>query len=254
MLANPTYRGDRAGKGNMVYEALVSSELWHQANLAVKSRAPQKRGTVTREAALVRPYCGACWGILREGAANQVKAEDGTITLVPSGKSPMYREVKVRGEKEYSYYGCRGHGPAKKSCGAPVIPQAVLDKAVNEMMSSNTQPHTVFEYIPGDDNAETIAKLNDAIALAGREMDYTKVAELAAEAERVRNLPHRRGRTERRETGITVGKNWERLTEAEKRDELLKWQVIASPEGVKILGPWHGEGRSIIGAMIEGEA
>jgi hypothetical protein len=122
-------------------------------------------------------------------------------------------------------------------------------------MSADTRQHWVLEYIPGDDNAEKLAKLNDQIALAGRNMDYAKVAELAAEAEQIRQQPHRKGRAERRDTGMTVGKHWESLDLAGKREELLKWEVIAWPDHVKIVGPWHDDpGRTIIGDMIDGEA
>lgn len=252
LIVSPTYKGDRKGKGNMVYEPLVSAELWQVANTALKARQAGFQSGERLVTALAKPYCGNCWGVLRDGAAKNVRQPDGTFKLVPTGKSPMYRNTSYKFGKRYTYYICTGSGPAKKSCGAPAIPEAELDKAIDKIMSNDKRPHWVLDYIPGDDNAETIARLNDAIALAGREMNYTKVAELAAEAEQVRNLPHRRGRTERRDTGITVGKNWERLGPDEKREELLKWNIVAWPDHVKILGPWHGDSQTLIGAMIEG--
>lgn len=247
LIVSPTYKGDRKGKGNMVYESLVSAELWQVANTALKTRQTGFKTGERLVAALVKPYCGACWGILRDGAAKNVKQPDGTIKLVPTGKSPMYRHTSYKYGRCYTYYICSGSGPAKQSCGAPAILESELDNAVNKIMSSDTRPHTVLDYIPGDDNAETIARLNDAIALAGREMNYTKVAELAAEAERVRQQPHRRGHAERRETGLTVGKNWDALNLAERREELSKWTVLAWPGSVRILGPWHDDGGTVIG-------
>ena len=38
LIVSPTYKGDRKGKGNMVYEPLVSAELWQVANTALKAR------------------------------------------------------------------------------------------------------------------------------------------------------------------------------------------------------------------------
>jgi DNA invertase Pin-like site-specific DNA recombinase len=251
LIASPTYKGDRRGKGNLEYEVLVTAELWAQANLALQSRVIRGRSTVKSEPALLKPYCGACWGVLRDGAALNVKQADGTVKLTPTGKSPMYRRVKIYNGKRYTYYGCHGHGPACKTCGAPNIPEAALDKAVDEIMAADKRLHWVLEYIPGDDKAEKLAKLNDAIALAGRSGDYTKVAELAAEAERIRQQRHRKGRTERRDTGMTVGAHWQTLNLVEKREELAKWTVVAWPDKVKVLGSWNDDG-TVIGAVIGG--
>lgn len=255
LIANPSYKGDRRGRGNMEYEALVSAELWGQANTALQGRDHGGgRGPINGEPAFAKPYCGECWGVLRDGAALNVQGDDGIVRLTPTGKSPMYRTSKFYNGKRYTYYTCRGHGPASKGCGARNIPEATLDQAIDKTMAADTRIHWVFEFVPGDDNAERLAKLNDAIALAGREMDYTRVAQLAAEAEELRKQPHRRGRTEKRYTGMTVGQNWQTLTPAEKREELLKWEVIAWPDHVKIVGPWHDDpGRTVIGDMIEAE-
>jgi DNA invertase Pin-like site-specific DNA recombinase len=251
LIASPTYKGDRRGKGNLEYETLVTAELWAQANLALKSRVIRGRSTVKSEPVLLKPYCGACWGVLRDGAALNVKQPDGTVKLTPTGRSPMYRRVKLYKGKRYTYYGCCGHGPANRTCGAPGIPEAVLDQAVDEIMAADQRPHFVLEFIPGDDKAEKLAKINDAIALAGHSSDYSKVAELAAEAEQIRQEPHRRGRTERRATGMTVGEHWQGLNLTEKREELMKWTVVAWPDKVRVLGQWHDSGTTV-GAIIRG--
>jgi Recombinase len=205
LIASPTYKGDRRGKGSLKYEVLVTAELWTQANQALKSRVIRGRSTVKSEPVLLKPYCGECWGIPRDGAALNVKQVDGTVKLTPTGKSPMYRRVKIHKGKRYTYYGCHGHGPACRTCGAPGIPEAMLDAAVDAIMAADKRPHWVLEFVPGDDNAEKLAKINDAIALAGQTGDYAKVSELAAEAQLIRDQPHRKGRTERRLTGKTVG-------------------------------------------------
>jgi hypothetical protein len=247
VIHNATYCGNRPGKGNMEYEPLVSAELWQQANLAVKSRFRQGRKTLKREPALVKPVCGSCYGIVREGA--------------PSGQSPMYVVNHTKGEYVYYHYVCKGHGPHRKSCGGPVIRQAALEEAVDTIMAADTRPHWALEYVPGDDNAEKLARLNDAIALAGRSGDYTKVAELAAEAEAVRQQPHRKGRTEKRYTGLTVGQHWASLDRAGKREELLKWEVVAWRDQVALIPltergarPLRDEPGTIIGDIIAGGA
>ena len=240
VIANPTYCGNRPSKGNMVYEALVTSEVWQQANMAVDSRNKQGRSTIKWEAALVKPLCGQCYGVKREGA--------------PSGESPMYLNHDAKRGYDYHLYACKGHGRARRSCGAKTIPAATLDQAVNEIMAADGRPHWTLEYIPGDDNAEKLARLNDAIALAGRDGDYAKVAQLAAEAEQIRQQPHRKGRTERRETTLTVGQHWQTLSLTEKREELLKWTVIALPDKVRVLGPWRDDEGTVIGDMIAADS
>ena len=240
IILNPTYCGNRPRKGNMVYEALVPVETWQQANLAVESRIKAGRGATVKEPALAKPKCGNCLGKKREGA--------------PSGESPMYLNHDSQRGYDYHYYACRGHGRARRSCGAKTIPAGTLDAAIDAIMSADKRPHWATEYVPGDDNAEKLAKLNDAIAIAGRASDYVRVAELAAEAEEIRKQPHQKGRTERRPSGMTVGQHWETLDREGKREELLKWKVVASHDRVEIVGDWHDEPRrTVIGDMIEAD-
>jgi DNA invertase Pin-like site-specific DNA recombinase len=215
VIASTTYYGHMTGNPNMKFDALVSVELWKQANLAVTTRLKRGRGTVKLEPTLAKPYCAACWGVQREGA--------------PSGKSPMYRKMK----SGHAYYVCTGHGPGRKSCGGPSIKVHALDAAVDHVMSFEASPHLVREYVAGDDNAERRATINEKIRTAQEAGDYLLVAQLAQQAMEI-GPTVRKGSTELRESGQTIGQHWQTLTPAEKREELASWTVIAGLEAAKV--------------------
>lgn len=222
LIASPTYHGGRVGKGNMAYEALVSVELWQDANKAVQARTKTGRGTTKREPALARPICGACYGVQRDGA--------------PDGKSPMYRKSRAG----HDYYTCTGQGAARKSCGAKVIPCARLDAAVDAAMAKRSGPYYELEWIAGDDKAQQLADINEKIAAAAKEGRYDLIPALSVQAEELTAEPVRKARIEKRESGKTVGQHWQTLNTDGKRDELLKWEIIAHPDGrVSIEAPWQ---------------
>jgi DNA invertase Pin-like site-specific DNA recombinase len=222
IIASPTYHGGRVGKGNMDYEALVTAELWLEANKAVALRNKNGRGTTTREPALLRPICGACYGVKREGA--------------PSGKSPMYRTSRFG----HDYYACKGIGPARKSCGTKNIPVHLLDAAVDAAMAKRQGPHYELAWIAGDDKAEQLAGINEKIGAAAKEGRYDLIPELSAQAAEISAQAPRKARTVKRASGMTVGEHWATLDLAGKRDELLKWEIRAYPDGhVEIATPWQ---------------
>ncbi|MCW2929275.1 MAG: putative integrase/recombinase [Actinomycetia bacterium] len=212
LIARPTYHGGRRGKGQMDYEALVPVELWRQANMAIESRAKPGRGTTVKEPALLRPVCGACYGQERLGA--------------PSGISPMYRVSRYG----HDYYYCRGRGPARHSCGTRLIPMAKLDEAVGIVISSSSEPYREPVYIPGDDRAERLAAIQEKMAVASREGNFSLVADLVAEAREVESEPVRKARTEWVDTGRTIGQQWAALKSDRERREFLvtaKVRIIA---------------------------
>ncbi len=222
LIASPTYHGGRIGKGNMEYEALVTAELWLDANKAVQARTKTGRGTTTREPALARPVCGACYDVQRDGA--------------PDGRSPMYRKSRAG----HDYYTCTGQGAARKSCGAKVIPCDRLDAAIDDAMTRRTGPHYELEWIAGDDKAQLLAEINEKIAAAAKEGRYDLIPELSAQAEEINTKRVRKARVEKRDSGKTIGEHWQALDLAGKRDELLKWEVIAYPDGrVSVEAPWQ---------------
>jgi cytochrome c553 len=222
LIASPTYHGGRVGKGNMDYEALVTTELWLQANAAVKARTKTGRGTTTREPALARPVCGACHGVKRDGA--------------PDGTSPMYR--KSRGG--HDYYTCTGQGAARKSCGAKVIPCDRLDAAIDAAMARRSEPHYELVWLAGDDKAQQLVGINEKIAAAAKDGRYDLIPALSAQAEELTAQPVRKARTVKRKSGKTVGQHWQSLDLASQRDELVKWEIIAYQDGrVSVEAPWQ---------------
>jgi DNA invertase Pin-like site-specific DNA recombinase len=222
LIASPTYYGGRVGKGNMEYEALVSVELWQQANEAVKARIKRGRGTTEREPAMLRPICGACYGVERAGA--------------PNGKSPMYRRSRFG----HDYYVCSGQGPARKSCGTKNIPCDQLDAAVNRAMAKLQGPHYELAWIAGDDKAQRLADINEKIAATAKGGRYDLIPALSAEAADISSQPVRKARTVKRKSGMTEGQHWATLDLAGKRDELSAWEIIAYPDGeVTLAGPWE---------------
>jgi DNA invertase Pin-like site-specific DNA recombinase len=224
LIANPTYYGGRVGKGNMKYEALVTSELWQQANEAVKARTRIGRGTTTREPTLLKPLCGACYGLEREGA--------------PNGKSPMYRKSRFG----HDYYRCSGSGTARKSCGTKLIPVELLDAAIDAAMAKRAEPRYIESWVGGNGNAAKLEEINKEIMVATRDQRYAELAELSAKAAEIVSQSHsvKKAHKVKRPSGMTVGEHWATLDLAGKRDELVKWEVVAYPDGkVEIKTPWQ---------------
>jgi DNA invertase Pin-like site-specific DNA recombinase len=222
LIASPTYHGGRVGKGNMEYEALVTVELWQQANQAVEARIKHGRGTTKLDPTMLRPICGACYGVPREGA--------------PNGKSPMYRRSRFG----HNYYVCSGQGPARKSCGTKNIPCELLDAAVDTAMAMRQQPHYELVWIAGDDKAQQLADINEKIGAAAKGGRYDLIPELSAQAAEISSQRVRKARTVKRRSGKTVGQHWASLDLDGKREELLKWEVAAYPDGrVEIRAPWQ---------------
>jgi hypothetical protein len=239
ILSSTTYCGVMPGNPNLKFEALVSVELYRKAKLAIESRTRSGRGTVVREPAFLKPVCGDCYGVKREGA--------------PSGVSPMYRSTKVQRGREYTYYYCHGRGAARKSCGADLIPMPALDKAVDEIMSADSRPRIIPSYSAGDDNDEQRAIINEKIRAAQEAGDYLLVAQLAQEAMSI-GPSVRKASVGLVESGQTVGQHWQTLSAPEKREELLRWTVIAYPEGrVRVFFPVGEKDRTVIGDLIAEE-
>jgi DNA invertase Pin-like site-specific DNA recombinase len=209
LITNPTYKGERPNKGNMEYEALVSAELWADANAALVGRNKKAgRGPVKQEPLLVRPICGVCLGWKRDGC--------------PSGRSPMYRSPSYRRGKTYSYIGCFGHGPCRKACGAKFIPEADFNAALDKAMRGDTRPHWEEKYTPGNDTSEQLAKINAEIAQATQDRNYALVAKLGEQAQRIEDTQEVvKATIEIKNSGRAIGQHWASLTtDAERRDYL----------------------------------
>jgi DNA invertase Pin-like site-specific DNA recombinase len=209
IIVNPTYKGERSGKGNMQYEALVSAELWADANaaLAASNNSPGRR-PVDREPLLIEPVCAVCLGWKREGC--------------PSGRSPMYRKQAVRAGKTYSYIACSGHGPCRTSCGVKYMPEAAFIAALHKALLSDSRPHYEEKYTAGNDTSEQLAKINAEIAQATQDRNYALVAQLGQQAQAIEETQEViKATVEISNSGKTIGQHWASLTtDAERRDYL----------------------------------
>jgi DNA invertase Pin-like site-specific DNA recombinase len=202
LITNPAYMGTPRNSGTLEIEALVSPTEWQAANYSLENRSTWKgRSTAKYEKALLKPLCGKCM-------------------------SPMYR-VPLR----VFYYRCHSKGTGK-SCGAPMVPCRELDDMVMEMFSLDSSPHTEAVFIPGDDNANAIAKLNEQAAAAIRQANYIRATELMTEAQKLENAPKQQPRTEQQPTGKTKAEHFASLTLDEKRDYLTRYVIVAArPNG-----------------------
>jgi DNA invertase Pin-like site-specific DNA recombinase len=237
ILGNTVYHGLMTGNPNLEFEPLVKVGNYKRANAAILQRAHKVgRSTVKNEPPFVKPVCMDCYGQRREGA--------------PSGESPMYTWRRTDKWGTWAYYRCAGHGPARKSCGARQIPMNELDAQIDEMMANNTRPHETVLYVPGDDNDERRELITEKIKAATEVGDYELLIQLSREAMEI-GPSERKATTRTVETQISIGDHWKTLSPAEKRDELARWTVLASRDnGIKILGPWSGEGRTIIADIV----
>ena len=210
MIANPTYKGDRIGKGEMKYEALVSAGLWAQANLAVKDRIRGGRGAVKRPSTLLKPICGECYGVKRDGCQD--------------GRSPMYRVTRYEG---YEYYVCKGHGPQRKSCGAKVILCRELDALVTEFFMLDIAPHTTTVYHPAVDNDKAIEEISRQIRKADADGNDERIEELVSLRKGLKVLPITPAWKEEKPSGLTRAMYFASLDHEGKREMLAKVPMLA---------------------------
>lgn len=217
ILKNPTYMGMRPNSGAMEVEALVTAEEYQAAGEALKGRKRNTRGASKHERVMLIPMCGA------DGCAEKRQGDK-------TGFSPMYRIFSGPEGYKTAYYRCTGKGPQRKGCGAKLIKVTHLEETLDNAMSGDTRPYREPVFIPGDDNAERLAALNERIAIAARQGDYALIGELTAQAKVIESQPHRKSRTEMRDTGLTIAKKWESLKTRDERREFLvtaQVQVIA---------------------------
>lgn len=197
LISNPVYMGQPRNNPALEIEALVSPSEWQEANYSLRNRSTWKgRGTTKHPKALLKPLCARC-------------------------NSPMYRiPIKV------AYYRCHGNGTGK-SCGAPMVPCHEIDAQVTEAMLSDQSLRVATEFVPGDDNADELARLNERIAVAARAKDYVKVAELSGEALRLDEQPSRAARIVPKVTSTTVADHFASLDDDGKRAFLAEYQIVA---------------------------
>lgn len=206
IINNPAYMGMPRNNDTVDIEALVSPSEWQEATYALKGRSTwQGRGTTKHAKTLLTPLCGN-----PECMAKGDKP------------APMYRvPLKV------FYYRCNGHGDSK-SCGAPMIPCKDLDSAITEAMLSDESLRVITEFVPGDVNADELARVQEKIAAAAREKDFLKVAELSGEAIKLTEQPTRPAGLQPKKTNTTVAAYFASLdTEGRRRMLAEEYEIIA---------------------------
>ncbi len=212
IIKNPVYHGFPRNNGALEVESLVSPSEWQHANYAMNSRAHWRgRGTTKYEKPLLRPLCAHCFEA--------------------TGKaSPMYRiPLKVH------YYRCDSYEVG--GCHAPMIPCRDLDAAVIEVMLADESPMIDEVFIPGDDHADEIAKIQEQMNAAGRHGEWDKAMELAAQAAELSKLPSTPARWEACYTDKTVASHFAALDLEGRREFLRQYELIArrvtDEDGVK---------------------
>jgi DNA invertase Pin-like site-specific DNA recombinase len=210
IIKNKTYMGHRPNAGNLEVEAIISPTTWKQANAALAARYRPGRDATKREKALLKPFCAACYGEVREGCS--------------TGRSPMYRVYVGSGENRRAYYRCTGAGPQRKGCGAPMIPCEDLDSFVTAMASSNPNPHTDRVFIPGDDQADQIEALKLSLDSATNRAESNSIWD-AIEA--LETQPSVSAHWEDKETGQTEGDYFTGLDSKAQREYLARLQFTA---------------------------
>jgi hypothetical protein len=234
ILKNPTYMGLRPNSGAMEVEPLVTAAEFQAAGKALESRKRNTRGASKHEQVMLTPYCG------NPDCADKRQGDK-------TGLSPMYRIFSGPEGYKTAYYRCTGKGPLRKGCGTKLIKVTDLEECLDDAMLSDTRPYREPVFVPGDDNAERLAAINERIAVAARQGDYALIGELTAQAKVIDSQPHRKSRTELRDTGLTIGKKWESLTTRDERRAFLvtaRVQVVAwtLPDGTVTVLTNHGPG------------
>jgi site-specific DNA recombinase len=206
MIRNTSYRGEhRTASGKTVHKcpALVTGELWRDANAHLDGRPSNRRGQrndLTTGAAMLS-------GLVRCGNPECTAGPD----------SPMY---KIRA-RDGEFYRCAGRGAQRKGCGT-MVPLAAVDALMDEALSGLRRPVTWVITHPATGHQ---AELDD-VAQALRDLPLQDLDEdeedrqraaLRAERKRLMALPATPAWTERVETGETYGGKWQRSDAAERR-------------------------------------
>jgi DNA invertase Pin-like site-specific DNA recombinase len=202
MIKNPAYYGFPRNNGTLEVEALVSASEWQAANSAMRDRAAWRgREATVYEKPLLKPLCGHC--------------------QETTGKpSPMYR-IPLR----TFYYRCKRYETG--SCGSPMVPCEELDDLVTEAMLADQTPKLDEVFVPGDDHADEIAKIDEKMQAAMLAHDYEKVVELGKEAERLAALPSKPARWEFRYNDKTVSSHFAALDLQGRREFLTEYGIVA---------------------------
>lgn len=204
-------RKDSSGKTILKHDPIISRETWDRLQAMLDQKASRK-GVAPKQSAMLTSIavCSLCGG-------------------------PMYRigssyKLASGQTAKKEYYRCHGTDRDPSTCGL-MVSLTTLDAWVSDriMAAYGAVLMTETVVIPGEGYTEEIAELERDI----RELDLddpqydSRFASLRAERSRLKALPNRPTRTEKRETGKTIAQEWEALAEADRRPWMLgRFKVI----------------------------
>jgi DNA invertase Pin-like site-specific DNA recombinase len=217
LIRNPTYYGKRRNSGELAFEALVSVSTWQQAQAALASRVRTGRSTTVHDKVLVSPVCG-----------NPDCDATGT-----DHDSPMYRMSGGKPANRRAYFHCKGRGPQRRGCGAPVIPVEELEAAVCEAMQGDDSWHVERVFIAGDDIADRMAEQRERGAAAMRAGDFDAVQDAMAAVRELETAIHVDPHWAERETDKTVGQHFSGLDRDGQRAYLASYYLVRAYQPVK---------------------
>jgi hypothetical protein len=142
----------------------------------------------------------------------------------------MYR-IKTWGGYAYR---CTGAGPQRKGCGN-MIPVDDLDQRVTAaMLSLSGVDHMEQVFIPGDNRSDAILRLRLSGSEAFLKGDYAAANEAGRQAAEMESQPRVAPHWESRETGATVAERFTSLSGAERREDLLSYEIEAGRDRLGI--------------------
>lgn len=208
-------------------EELVSAAVWKRANDALDNRT--HKGFIDPEDCAMLSEALFCPNCTRNDA-------------------PMYRiRSRARGGTEYAYayYRCAGRGPGRASC-RNIVPMAVVDEAVNEIMRTRFFDVEVMEHrIAYGNEAEIANRLEDIqwqlSQLAAKRLPWDQEdaerAVLRAEYDRVASAPVVEDEVKLIGTGQTYLQTWEGLDIHQRGHWLAEegFKVFASKTEVRVV-------------------
>ena len=211
LIKNPTYYGKRPNSGKLVTEALVTASTWQQAQAALAARVRPGRGTAVHEKVLFTPVCG-----------NPACGATGT-----DHDSPMYRIFAGRPTSRQAYFHCKGRGPQRHGCGAPVIPVDELEEAVRKAMLNDRSWHVERVFIAGDDIGDRIAEQREKGATAMRAGDLSGVETAMKAIKELENQEHVAPHWKDKVTDKTVARHFASLGRDGQRAYLAEYEIRA---------------------------
>jgi DNA invertase Pin-like site-specific DNA recombinase len=183
MIKRRTYLGERDGHA---FTALVSEELWNDANAAMASRSFKQRDAGGRRTA--------------HGYSGEIFCECG---------AKLYRHQSERGKEKYRCARGRRGDVTEARCGhgAPLL--GPVDAAIDTLMRRAMVPERVMMTTGGDHGRQMeLQRLQDAMSAAMAKRDMAEVTRLAAEFADVDARPAEAVRTILRETGRSYADVW----------------------------------------------